>query len=136
MACQLDVESVRSRALTCRNTRGRTRPVARGRRSLPVAFGGMMSRACRFNVLALVFILSAAVQSSAGADSAQPAPFTGAAGRWEGFDRFELEVNGRKVSVIAPVAPAPGNPWLLNNWYGDPFSKEVTAALLSKGVYY
>lgn len=61
--------------------------------------------------------------------------FPGTKSQWRGYDRYDFEVDGRKVNVVLPKKSVTGQPWILNNWYGDPW--EGTAeALLQKGFHY
>ncbi len=48
----------------------------------------------------------------------QPAPFPGQVSDWNGFQRYDFEVDGKPVLVVAPRQPAPGRPWV---WHGEFF---------------
>jgi pimeloyl-ACP methyl ester carboxylesterase len=52
------------------------------------------------------------------AEAAEPEPFPGAVGRWEGFVRHDFRVDGRDVIVVEPEKPLPGRPWA---WRGEFF---------------
>jgi pimeloyl-ACP methyl ester carboxylesterase len=84
-------------------------------------------------------------QSLAGAnaksDSAKPsvdsqgtAPFPGKQTKWNGFDRFDFEVDGRPVLVVAPKQVADGRPWV---WHGEFFGHKPAPdiALLERGFH-
>lgn len=53
---------------------------------------------------------------------------------WEGFERKDFEVAGRKAFLIAPSEPAAGNPWI---WRTEFFGHEPQAdlALLTHGFH-
>ena len=63
------------------------------------------------------------------------AEFPGTKSQWKGFDRYDFEVDGRKVNVVVPKKALSGRAWILNNWYGDPW-EGTAAALLEKGLHY
>ncbi len=58
----------------------------------------------------------------------------GQATDWQGYARFDFKVGATPVMVIAPVKPAPGNPWV---WFGEFFdvTPALDEALLAKGFY-
>ena len=66
--------------------------------------------------------------------AAAPQRFSGEVGEWHGFARYELEVDGRKVAVVAPTAPAAGRPWA---WHGEFFGHKPApdVALLARGMH-
>jgi pimeloyl-ACP methyl ester carboxylesterase len=75
----------------------------------------------------------------AGADAAyapstNAATFPGVKSKWEGFDRYDFQVGGRNVIVVAPKQPLPGRPWA---WRGEFFGiyANADAALLTNGLY-
>ncbi|HAB18085.1 MAG TPA: hypothetical protein DCE44_16760, partial [Verrucomicrobiales bacterium] len=53
---------------------------------------------------------------------------------WFGFDRYDFEVNGKSVLVVAPKIEAPGRPWV---WHGEFFGHKPNPdlALLGRGFY-
>jgi pimeloyl-ACP methyl ester carboxylesterase len=59
-------------------------------------------------------------------------PFAGKKSAWQGFDRFDFEVDGRNAIVVTPKEPAEGRPWL---WRGEFFGAFATVdkALVEKG---
>jgi pimeloyl-ACP methyl ester carboxylesterase len=46
------------------------------------------------------------------AQAADPKPFPGKAGRWEGFVRHDFAVDGNNVLVVEPDQSLPGRPWV------------------------
>jgi pimeloyl-ACP methyl ester carboxylesterase len=62
----------------------------------------------------------------------EPRPFPGQAGRWEGFARHDLRVDGAVAIVVEPDTPLPGRPWA---WRGEFFGAFPNAdiALLKEG---
>lgn len=67
-------------------------------------------------------------------DSSQPAAFTGKTSDWNGFTRYDFEVDGRPVLVVVPEKAAPGRPWV---WHGEFFGHkpDPDLALLKKGFH-
>jgi pimeloyl-ACP methyl ester carboxylesterase len=63
-----------------------------------------------------------------------PALFPGVRGKWQGFDRYDFEVNGPLVTVVAPRQAAKGKPWV---WHGEFFGHkpDPDVALLEKGFH-
>lgn len=53
---------------------------------------------------------------------------------WFGFDRYDFEVGGKPVLVVAPKAEAPGRPWV---WHGEFFGHKPNPdlALLGRGFH-
>jgi pimeloyl-ACP methyl ester carboxylesterase len=67
--------------------------------------------------------------------SARSAPqFPGKRSLWFGFERFDFEVDGKPVLVVAPKYEAPGRPWA---WHGEFFGHKPTPdlALLGRGFH-
>ncbi|MGE3311830.1 MAG: GDSL-type esterase/lipase family protein [Limisphaerales bacterium] len=60
--------------------------------------------------------------------------FPGKRSEWFGFPRFDFEIAGRPVLVVAPRTPAPGRPWL---WHGEFFGHKPKPdiALLERGFH-
>lgn len=60
--------------------------------------------------------------------------FPGQRSEWFGFPRFDFEVAGKPVMVIAPHLPAPGKPWV---WHGEFFGHKPKPdiALLGRGFH-
>lgn len=82
------------------------------------------------NALCLFVLLCSLVATAAAA----PPQFPGAKSQYQGFDRYDFEVDGKQATVVVPKAAAPGNPWL---WHGEFFGHktEPDVALLNKGFY-
>ncbi len=66
--------------------------------------------------------------------AAGTALFPGKRSEWNGYERYDFDVNGRTAIVVAPKAAAPGKPWL---WRGEFFGHQPGAdlALLAKGFH-
>jgi pimeloyl-ACP methyl ester carboxylesterase len=62
------------------------------------------------------------------------APFPGMKSQWEGFDRYDFQVDGKRAIVVVPKQPLPGRPWA---WRGEFFGifANTDAALLTNGFY-
>ncbi len=60
--------------------------------------------------------------------------FPGKRSRWFGFERFDFQVGGKSVLVVAPKQAAPGKPWL---WHGEFFGHKPNPdlALLGRGFH-
>ncbi|MEO8426168.1 MAG: GDSL-type esterase/lipase family protein [Verrucomicrobiota bacterium] len=61
-------------------------------------------------------------------------PFPGVRSSWNGFDRYDFEVDGKPVLVVVPRQAAPGKPWV---WHGEFFGHKPAPdiALLGKGFH-
>jgi pimeloyl-ACP methyl ester carboxylesterase len=61
-------------------------------------------------------------------------PFPGKQSVWNGYDRYDFEVDGRPVLVVAPKEAAPGKPWV---WHGEFFGHKPAPdiALLGSGFH-
>ncbi|HIW66468.1 MAG TPA: hypothetical protein H9879_09595 [Candidatus Alistipes intestinipullorum] len=65
-------------------------------------------------------------------------PFPGVKSRWNGYDRYDFEYNGRDAIVVVPEKPRPGNPWIWRPAFFGAFPS-VDIAMLAEGyhvVYY
>ena len=64
----------------------------------------------------------------------QEPPFPGQIGEWQGFRRYDFEISGNAVVVVAPQQAAPGNPWV---WHGEFFGHKPAPdiALLQRGFH-
>ena len=62
------------------------------------------------------------------------AGFEGKKGSWQGFDRYDFVVDGRRCWIVAPKAAAKGRPWI---WRARFFGHEpqTDIALLNKGFH-
>lgn len=87
------------------------------------------SRMLRRRIGILCLILLPAVRANA-----DDAPFPGTRSTWNGFDRYDVEVDGREVLVVVPEKPAPGRPWV---WEGEFFGHKPAPdiALLELGFH-
>jgi lysophospholipase L1-like esterase/pimeloyl-ACP methyl ester carboxylesterase len=61
-------------------------------------------------------------------------PFPGTHSLWNGFDRYDFEVDGRPVLVVTPFRAAAGKPWV---WHGEFFGHKPAPdiALLGRGFH-
>lgn len=66
--------------------------------------------------------------------SSDPAPFPGKKTEWQGFDRYDFEVNDKSAIVVVPKRALPGKPWA---WRGEFFGVFANAdvALVGKGFH-
>ena len=66
--------------------------------------------------------------------SATSAPFPGVKTAWNGYDKYDFAVNGRKALVVVPKQAAPGRPWV---WHGEFFGHKPAPdiALLGRGFH-
>src|SRR2546422_652203 len=71
---------------------------------------------------------------AAVAFTAAGAAFPGKKSSWFGFERFDFEVAGKPVLVVAPKIAAPGRPWV---WHGEFFGHKPNPdlALLGRGFH-
>ncbi|MCA9176319.1 MAG: prolyl oligopeptidase family serine peptidase [Planctomycetales bacterium] len=60
--------------------------------------------------------------------------FPGKVSEWNGYPRYDFEVDGKMVTVVAPKQAAPGRPWV---WHGEFFGHkpDPDIALLGKGFH-
>ena len=74
----------------------------------------------------------AAAMKSLHSGAAQP--FPGKRSQWHGFDRYDFEVDGKTVLVVAPQETATGNPWV---WHGEFFGHKPAPdiELLKRGYH-
>jgi len=72
--------------------------------------------------------------AAAGLRLISQAQFPGKRSRWFGFERFDFEVDGKSVLVVAPNVVAPGRPWA---WHGEFFGHKPNPdlALLGRGFH-
>lgn len=63
-----------------------------------------------------------------------PALYPGKRSVWNGYDKYEFEVDGKTATVVAPKQAAPGKPWV---WHGEFFGHkpDPDIALLGKGFH-
>lgn len=76
----------------------------------------------------------ALLQLEARLDPNMPPPFPGKKSNWNGYDRYDFEVNGKPVLVVVPKIAAPGKPWC---WHGEFFGHKPAPdiALLGRGFH-
>ena len=69
----------------------------------------------------------------ASSESTSPS-FPGRRSEWQGFDRYDFEVNGKPAIVVVPKRALPGKPWA---WRGEFFGAfaNADAALVAKGFH-
>ena len=79
-------------------------------------------------------VLIVAIALSSATFAADEAPFPGKKSQWHGYDRYDFEVDGKPVLVVAPKKAAPGKPWC---WHGEFFGHKPAPdiALLGKGFH-
>ena len=96
---------------------------------MPSACPRFLSAVAR--VLLLVVAWTATECRTAHADEA---PFPGRQSKWNGFTRYDFEVDGKPVLVVAPATSAPGKPWV---WHGEFFGHRPAPdiALLKRGFH-
>lgn len=84
--------------------------------------------------LMLAAVLCAGIASPTFADADAPPKFPGRSSDWHGFQRFDFEVDGKPVLVVAPQKPAAGNPWV---WHGEFFGHKPAPdiELLKRGFH-
>lgn len=63
-----------------------------------------------------------------------PPAFPGRRSVWNGFDRYDFEIAGKPVLVVAPKRELPGRPWV---WHGEFFGHKPNPdiALLGRGFH-
>jgi lysophospholipase L1-like esterase/pimeloyl-ACP methyl ester carboxylesterase len=61
-------------------------------------------------------------------------PFPGRRSSWEGFERFDFQVDGKPALVVLPAVAASGKPWV---WHGEFFGHKPApdVALLGRGFH-
>jgi pimeloyl-ACP methyl ester carboxylesterase len=66
--------------------------------------------------------------------NASTPPFPGRKSDWQGFDRYDFEVNGKSAIVVVPKQALPGRPWA---WRGEFFGAfaNADAELVAKGFH-
>ena len=63
-----------------------------------------------------------------------PQAFAGTKSLWKGYDRYDFVFSERKAIVVAPKAPAKGNPWIFRPAFFGAFA-QADSALLSLGFH-
>jgi pimeloyl-ACP methyl ester carboxylesterase len=93
-----------------------------------------------FFILPMATIIPCICAAGAGDAANAPAPdtntplFPGAKSQWEGFNRYDFQVDGRQVIVVVPRQPLPGRVWAWRGEFFDVFAN-TDVALLNKGFY-
>jgi len=84
--------------------------------------------------LLIALSLSLILPAPTLADVTEPAVFPGMQSVWHGFQRYDFEVDGKPVLVVAPEQPATGRPWV---WHGEFFGHKPAPdiALLKRGFH-
>lgn len=103
-------------------------------RPLPgIAYAGMSSTRTRSSLLALLLTLIVTTLLPGGTAHASE-PFPGKKTEWNGFRRYDFQVDDRPVLVVVPETPAPGVPWV---WHGEFFGHKPAPdiALLKRGFH-
>ncbi|QDU28123.1 Acetylxylan esterase precursor [Anatilimnocola aggregata] len=82
----------------------------------------------------LVNWLNKHLPAAASKADSSAAPFPGKQSVWNGFARYDFEVAGKNVLVVAPAQPATGKPWV---WHGEFFGHKPAPdiALLKRGFH-
>lgn len=82
---------------------------------------------------ALAWIACASLLASNAAKADEPL-FPGKQSTWNGFDRYDFDVDGKPALVVVPRTPAAGRPWV---WHGEFFGHrpEPDIALLGRGFH-
>lgn len=81
-------------------------------------------------------VMFAALMMSMGSltSASEKTSFPGVRSTWNGFDRYDFEVDGKPVLVVVPRDAAPGKPWV---WHGEFFGHKPVPdiALLGRGFH-
>lgn len=72
--------------------------------------------------------------ATAARETRDPPPFPGTRSSWNGYDKYDFEVDGKPALVVVPRNPAPGRPWV---WHGEFFGNRPAPdiALLDRGFH-
>lgn len=65
---------------------------------------------------------------------AEPKPWSGTAGKYHEYDRFDFTVDGQPCIVVAPKTAASGRPWVWRAEFFDAFP-QIDLALLKEGFH-
>lgn len=73
-------------------------------------------------------------QACTAAAPEPPPAYPGKASEWNGFRRFDFEVDGKAALIVAPDRELPGRPWV---WHGEFFGHKPAPdiALLKRGFH-
>lgn len=85
-------------------------------------------------VLVLSALFTLTVARTFADDRPAGIPETAAKSEWNGFDRYDFDVDGKPVLVVTPKTAAPGRPWV---WHGEFFGHKPApdVALLKEGFH-
>jgi pimeloyl-ACP methyl ester carboxylesterase len=88
----------------------------------------------RFLLMLAMFVGSGLSLASGRAEEGKPSAFPGKQSEWNGFARYDFEVQGRKLLVVVPQQAAEGRPWV---WHGEFFGHKPApdVALLKRGFH-
>lgn len=92
--------------------------------------GPMVPQLLTAALLSLALSPSAAAAQDRAADPGSAA----AAPRWHGYERLDLEVDGKRARLILPEHPAPGRPWVWRARFPD-FHAGPDRILLERGFH-
>ena len=94
--------------------------------------GDANSKADNIGLRVVCQVVPPAAGQTTAADSAPN--FPGKRSEWNGYDRYDFEVDGKPVLVVTPKEAAPGRPWV---WHGEFFGHKPAPdiALLGKGFH-
>lgn len=83
---------------------------------------------------AIALVLSTSIAANSAAADVPSVSFPGKQSEWNGFRRYDFEVDGKPVLVVAPEQPAAGRPWV---WHGEFFGHKPAPdiALLKRGFH-
>ena len=86
------------------------------------------------NLTSIVMLVVLMISTGSFAKARETAPFPGVRTTWNGFDRYDFEVDGKPVLVVVPHDAAPGRPWV---WHGEFFGHKPAPdiALLGRGFH-
>jgi pimeloyl-ACP methyl ester carboxylesterase len=93
-----------------------------------------------FFILAMATVLSCIRVVGAGDAPDAPAPdtnapsFPGSKSQWEGFNRYDFQVDGKHVIVVVPKRSLPGRVWAWRAEFFGAFAN-TDVALLNEGFY-
>lgn len=91
-------------------------------------------KVCTICALAVALALAPSITKNCDAADIPSVSFPGKQSDWNGFRRYDFEVDGKPVLVVAPVQPAVGRPWV---WHGEFFGHKPAPdiALLKRGFH-
>ena len=95
----------------------------------------MKSPAAAFTLVTCLVLLGARTYATLSAEPAvRSGKFPGEQSPWNGYQRYDFEIDGRKCLVVVPKTEAEGRPWI---WRARFFGHEpqVDLALLERGFH-